>query len=657
MSCQHASCCCVGLHSTQEGKKLRMNETRRLTTPLQFPTVARQVLRTLKQSWRELLYVTLLYRALAFIVLWPLAGVVLKLVIATSGEQVVADEDIVGLVLSPVGFTGLVIAGSVIVTVAALEQVCIVIVVFSRVREHTVHTISAVRTAVVHALPVLKTVVRGLLICTVLALPFLAGAGLVYVGLLGKYDINFYLSERPPAFIAAVTVGGGLAIGMAAMLIPRLLGWLCALPMLLFESTPAATVLAQSSARMHGNRWNAFWLLVTWGGAAFLFGGVNLSLVLLIATWIIPPVSQSLPAMIVVLGLLALLLTFGNLAISVLQSATFGVCLTRIYLNTAANDAVPKGKLTAIEASAESKPGRLTRRRIIWGMVTLLVCASTIGAILINSVRIDENVIVIAHRGAAGSAPENTLASVQQAIVEHAEVVEIDVQETSDGEVVVIHDSDLMKIAGENLKIWDATLPQLASIDIGSHFDVRFKDERVPTLRQVLEVCRDQAVVDIELKYYGHDEDLERRVADIVEACQMEQQVILMSLKYDAVKQMKSLRPDWTVGLLTATAVGDLTSREADFLAVNAAMCTAAFVNRAHRNDKKVYVWTINNPVDVSRYASFGVDGVITDFPGRARQVLNERDRMNPLERLLVHLAFRIGIVPPQLPSTAEMTQ
>jgi glycerophosphoryl diester phosphodiesterase len=152
----------------------------------------------------------------------------------------------------------------------------------------------------------------------------------------------------------------------------------------------------------------------------------------------------------------------------------------------------------------------------------------------------------------------------------------------------------------------------------------------------------------IELKYYGHDQDLERRVADLVERTGMAGRVAIMSLKYGGVLKMRGLRPDWTVGLLSATAIGDLSRLDADFLAVNLGMAKPGFIRRAHRAGKKVFVWTVNDPVTMSRVLSLGVDGVITDEPAMARQVIAERAKMSTAERLLVHAAVIFGKPLPQ---------
>ena len=138
---------------------------------------------------------------------------------------------------------------------------------------------------------------------------------------------------------------------------------------------------------------------------------------------------------------------------------------------------------------------------------------------------------ITAHRGGAGVAPENTLAAIRQAIAAGADWIEIDVQESQDGVVVVVHDSDLARVGNNPVKIWAATADELRSVYIGSHFDPAFSDERVPTLEEVLQTCKGKAGVNIELKYYGHDQDLENRVIELVERFQMETEIVVMSLE------------------------------------------------------------------------------------------------------------------------------
>jgi glycerophosphoryl diester phosphodiesterase len=109
---------------------------------------------------------------------------------------------------------------------------------------------------------------------------------------------------------------------------------------------------------------------------------------------------------------------------------------------------------------------------------------------------------------------------------------------------------------------------------------------------------------------------------------------------------MKSLRPDWKVGLLMSVSAGNLLASGADFLAVNAAFADRRFVRSAHRRGMKVFVWTVNDASTMSAMMGRGVDGLITDRPALAKAVLAERAAMSPAQRLLLELAGLLGVTP-----------
>ena len=292
---------------------------------------------------------------------------------------------------------------------------------------------------------------------------------------------------------------------------------------------------------------------------------------------------------------------------------------------------------------------KATRRLYLVVLVTMAGAAAFLGSMLLDEISIADKAKIIAHRGASGAAPENTMASIRRAIADGADWIEIDVQETADGEVVVIHDSDFMKLAGVNLKVWEATTERLAEIDIGGWFAPEFADARVPTLAAVLAEVKGQSRLIVELKYYGHDQRLEQRVIDLIEAAEMQDDTMLMSLEYAGIQKVRALRPDWKVGLLSARAAGDLTRLDADFLAVNMALARPALIKAAHAAGKEIYVWTINDALSMSQLMSLGVDGVITDEPLLGREVLTARSELSSTQRLLLHMAPLFGLEAPSL--------
>jgi glycerophosphoryl diester phosphodiesterase len=284
----------------------------------------------------------------------------------------------------------------------------------------------------------------------------------------------------------------------------------------------------------------------------------------------------------------------------------------------------------------------MSGRVMISGAVLLAVVAGIAGWLILSKVEMKDNTEIFAHRGSSNIAPENTLAAVDQAINDGAHWTEIDVQRTIDDKVVVVHDRDLMRIGGKPIVIANASYSELANVDIGSWFDPAFADQRIPTLEKVLGHCKGRIKVNIELKYYGWDEKLAKRVIGIVEKKKMVEDVVIMSLKLEAVDQVKKARPGWKTGLLTAASFGNLTRTNADFLAVHSRMVTPGFLNRVHRAGKDVLVWTVNDRSGMTKYFSMNVDGLITDEPALAVNLLEQRAGMDPIEKALISLGLLI---------------
>ncbi len=610
-----------------------------------------------KRVWWPLLVTDFTYKLLALVVLAPVVGLALRVGLALSGRTVVADQDILFFLLSPIGLVVSVVIGALSLTLLALEQACLMTIGMAAVERENTTVVDVLIGVLRRGGSVIRLAVQLVVKALLYAAPFLVGIGLIYLLLLRDYDINFYLTDKPPAFLAAVGLALVLIAGLAWVLVPRLIGWSLALPLVLFERVRSAEALNESTRRASGDRPPIAWALILWGAGSFLLSLVLPGLVFALGRGVAPETAGNLGLLLPMMLLITVLWLVANGIVSWLTASAFAVVTVRLYLRFGREGST--GEALNELTHPDPLPGRTARLvtlpRLALGLLVLALAATGVGWYLLNGVRGHDDTAIIAHRGAAGVAPENTLASILSALDQGTDFVEIDVQETVDDVVVVIHDSDLMKVAGTDLKIWDATTEQLAQIDIGSWFGGEFSDQRVPTLRQVLEAARGRARVTIELKYYGHDEQLEQRVIDLVEELGMSDQVVVMSLKYDAVQKMRSLRPDWTVGLLTATAVGDLTRLDADFLAVNSSLATRGFVRRAQDRGKDVWVWTVNDPVQMFRMMNLGVDGIITDQPGLAREVLERRRGLNSLERLLIGLAYHFGASAPDPPPETDL--
>jgi glycerophosphoryl diester phosphodiesterase len=479
-----------------------------------------------------------------------------------------------------------------------------------------------------------------------LAAPFLAVGAVVAWAALGRYDINYYLAARPPAFLAAAGIGALLAAGLAAVLLARLSAWAIALHLVLIGGVAPRYSFAESARLLQGRRAGVIVRIAAWAALRALLVALIAGLFGLVVGGAQELAGANLRAAARTTLALLVLLGLANAVAAALSNGALAALLARLHAE--ATGGVAAAAPSPVDAAPADPPAGLVGRAALPALVAasaLLVAGGIVaGGQLMARVGAERQVEIIAHRGAAGARPENTMAAVEKALQDGADWVEIDVQETADGAVVVAHDSDFMKLAGVDLKVWDATLDDLAEIDIGSWFDPAYAGERTPTLRAVLEAAKGRGKVLIELKYYGHDVALEARVAEIVEAAGMAGEIGVMSLKIPGLSKMQALRPDWPHGILAATALGDLSALQADFLAVNIGQVSLGLIDRVHASGRKLYVWTVDDPVAMSRMISMGVDGLITNEPALARQVMAARNRLSAPERLLLWASDRFRL-------------
>jgi glycerophosphoryl diester phosphodiesterase len=555
---------------------------------------------------------------------------------ATSGASWLTDEEILFFVVSPLGIAAVASAATVVVAVTFVELSALMTICVGASRQGCPGWTAGLRFTASRWRGIAglagQIVVRLLLT----AAPFLAAMGVVYLVFLTEYDINYYLAEKPPDFWKAVVLAGTLGSALAVFLARALIRWSVSLPIVLFEGRRPAEALFLSAERTTGNRGRIAVLLVGWVLATFLLSSVATGIMGLLGMAAALGAGISFAVLAVAIGALLLLNGIVLLLLSVLAVAGTSAAVISLYRNLAesAEEVLPPLPPEARE-SLRAFPVR--SKAAFAALAGAVLLAFGFSFYLFNDIGGDDDVLIAAHRGSSGGAPENTLAAVALALEEGADFVEVDVQETADGVVVVLHDADLMRLAGVRLNIWDADYEDLRDLDVGSWFSPDFSDQRIPTLREVLEMARGRARVNIELKYNGHDERLAERVVEVVEAAEMEREVVLMSLSYDGVGQIRALRPEWEVGFLSAAAVGNLTKIDADFLAVSTRLATAGFIRSARRAGKKVHVWTVNDRLGMSEMMGRGVDVIITDEPALARSVLKERAELTPVERLLVH--------------------
>ena len=226
---------------------------------------------------------------------------------------------------------------------------------------------------------------------------------------------------------------------------------------------------------------------------------------------------------------------------------------------------------------------------------------------------------IIAHRGASAHAPENTIAAFQLALEQGADGIELDVMLSKDGHLVVIHDNTVDRTTDGKGAVRDMTLEELKSLDAGG-------GQRIPTLEEVLELFGGRFIINIELSnYVSIFNKLPIEAAKMVKNHQLGKSVIMSSFNPFNLPRFHAILPEVDLGLLTDPNkakkwVWRLFNYDA--LHPHFSDVDQVLVAALHRRNRKVNVWTVDDPQEIRRLAALGVDSIITNDPVAAREVL-----------------------------------
>jgi glycerophosphoryl diester phosphodiesterase len=226
-------------------------------------------------------------------------------------------------------------------------------------------------------------------------------------------------------------------------------------------------------------------------------------------------------------------------------------------------------------------------------------------------------VLNIAHRGASGLFPENTLCAFAAAIAAGAGMCELDVQTTRDGALIVIHDDTVDRTTDGKGAVAAMTLQEIKRLDAGVDFGARFRGERVPTLEEVFAFVNGRCALNVELKAAG----IEYKVCEVIRAYRAAATALMSSFDWDALARIRYIAPDIRVGLLAsewpARLLGAATEIRADAINPSFEIVTEDLCVAAHDRAINVYTWTVDDVAIMRQLVAYGVDGIMTNFPER----------------------------------------
>ncbi|MFP7721746.1 glycerophosphodiester phosphodiesterase family protein [Lysobacter sp. A3-1-A15] len=462
------------------------------------------------------------------------------------------------------------------------------------------------------------------------AVPWLAVGGALYRVHLGAYDPYYVALSRPSGlwwFLAAFLPVLAVGLAMHATLYFR---WLLATPALVLESLSPCAALARSRSLTRGRHLRIGMLVV---GVA-----ISAALLPLVVTELyggaVTALLDRLPPhrLLVSAGMAAYLTTY---AATVLGALFLGTTINALLVRALFH------RLGGARCARSAEPLPKHPGRFVWGAeVAFLLVAVAQATLAVSSMKLRPEVIVTAHRGASAVAPENTRAAFQAAIDAGADAIELDVRLSADGAVVVFHDSDFRRVAGDPRRVVETPLSAMRGLDIGSWFHPAFADQRIATLGETLDFIDRRALAVVELKPDAHNaEALLAATLLEVERGGYQDAVTLASLSPALVRAARAAAPEARLALFANAALPGTARRTGfDMLGLNHLQLDAAAVADARRRGYLLQVWTVNDPARMARYMDLGVDDISTDAPAEAVRVRSQRAALSDVELLLVRL-------------------
>jgi glycerophosphoryl diester phosphodiesterase len=554
----------------------------------------------------------------------------MNLMLESSGDHAIGNFDIAIFILSPVGLGFLLLAG---ITALILSMIILSGLIILAESVMQAEPLSLIQTFII--LKKKLTPFAGLAgLGTLILLPvIILTAGLLFLvnsSLLGQHDINYYLAQQPAEFKLAIALA--IIIGLPAII--AIIGIITtlyfSLPFILFEGHGPAEALRSSRKLLMGKYRLVLFLVARLLFSLFLLSLALHGIIYLTGSLLVGMTETSMRLLLLSLGLILTANILIATVIIYLAQCALAFSILLIWRSVKGDPTQPPKLIKPVII-----PHRFLSYALLLGFLAISV---SLAYSLLNTIDIKDQVIIAAHRGSSLKAPENLLSAVKQAAEDGADAAEIDVQRSSDGVIVLAHDKDMMRVAGQPLEISKTPYQTLKQFDIGGRISSEFKGESIATLEEVVKFARSASMqLLIELKSYNDDGNrLAKEIIELLQRQDMSNHIIMMSLNYTEIKFLKQNYPDVMAGFLASAALGDLTRLDVDFLAVSLGMLNDTMIATLHSADKKVCVWTIDDKQTMSMLIDRGVDCIITNTPERLVQVLQERSELSNAERLLL---------------------
>ena len=390
-------------------------------------SLVRESLRDFRRTWPQLVLTDLLARVLAILIIAPLVGLLGKLFLWRTATGVVTDEAIVSFLLHPFGMASLVVMVAVSLGVLFAETGQLMVIAFGAIEERRVTWLDALFYSFRRAVALVHLAGGAFVRLLLISAPFLAVIGGIYWLLARNHDINYYMARKPPEFIAVLVAAGVLLAVLALLIANRIAGWLLAVPMVLFEGAGGRRSLQTSESATAPFRGKIMSWLLGWLAVTVVVGTTVAWLVGHLGSFAVSLTKSNITVLLVTLSLVIIISFFANLAVTVFMTVFLPLLVVRLYRAISGPGELrpaiaPTGSLG--EKTAVKIPGKLALATLIGVGIVTVVGVS----LVVDDPDWVDPAQIIAHRGSAWVAPENTLAAFESGIANGADWLELEVR-------------------------------------------------------------------------------------------------------------------------------------------------------------------------------------------------------------------------------------
>lgn len=578
----------------------------------------------------------------------PLLTGVMKLALKAQGLSYLSDETIGTFIRSPLTwfFLLLIVLGMAFFTL--FDICCIITCIHASFRKQAMPLLALMRKGLKTSLRVIYQ--RNIVMILYLLIIIPMTHALVISGYITKFTVPQFIVDyiMSHTWLAILYIGFWIYIGL------RSFHWIYSLHYFCLENCNFKQARKRSWKLQKNHYWTDLIIVLGWSAACIgIYYGVILS-----GSWLVSRVNQALPTQDLFSSLtlsgISLLMDVCGALFFCFDLPLFFICISLLfyYRKATAGERIPRvfrdlDNAYRVTNTRWVKKIYMYRKRIIALSIVVVIgvnfaynFADRRGVLHMG---LGNPVEVTAHRGYSAAYPENTIPAFKGAIQVGADWAELDVQQTADGEVIVMHDSNLKRTTGLDKEVWQVTWDEIKDLDNGSWFDKKYQTVRIPTLEEVLKVCRGKIHLNIEIKPSGHDKDLEEQVAKLLKKYHMRDTCVVSSLKYDSLRKIKEADDSIETAYITSVSYGNFTDLEyADGYSVESTLLSKSFVNKAQKAGKQIYVWTVNSEERLEKVVGMGIDNVITDDPVMAKELIYEQEHSTFWDRYVKQL-LQIG--------------